>query len=359
MHMARSLLAPDSLNEMTKARSAFLTDPNLFTPRAYKHGDLILDSSAVARSFPDFEMDPSNERESQQSDEFSGSIATEDDISTQGTVEARRDVPAQEGFSIADQAQKVVQLLREYDIPCCLVGTKALCYYGSHRLCTVLEFCVPTEKLSAVDEIFSSGAAGHSYKPWRGRHPKQEPRQRRSIYHTFPRYRPEHDGPLFDFYLVPSDDWRFDCIPEIFEYSAQKHLPYPRLHLFAQSLMKRQSFNDLQDLVDGMDLTEEWGNENLKFEDLGEKYWQWVKAKDEKIRAALPAEVHTDPMIEILDPEIYELDEEPDGLRKMFNHLVRTKEGRVGPELGPPGSYVTKYRAKGSPDPRSRVRFNV
>lgn len=194
--------------------------------------------------------------------------------------------------------------------------------------------------------------AKESYVPWRGRYPES---LRQSLYHTFPRYRLNRDGPLFDFYLVPSEDWRFECVPDNFEYSAQKRIPYPKLHLFAQALLERQNVNDLQDLVDGMDLTEEWGEENLRLDDLGEDYTQWVAEKNEKIREALPPDVKAEALE--LGTEVYELDEEPD-LRDTFLHLVRTKEGRIGLEISRE-LYATKYRAKGSADPRTQIRFTV
>ena len=179
-----------------------------------------------------------------------------------------------------------------------------------------------------------------------------------SLYHTFPRYRLNHDGPLFNFYLVPSIDWRFNCIPENFEYSAQQHLPYPKLRLFAQSLSERQSVGDLADLVDGIDLIEEWGEENLKLEDPGEEYAQWVAKRNERIRAAMPQEVKDDPIIVMFGTDVYELREGPQEFRDVFTNLVRAKPRRIGLEA-PPGLYVTRYRAKDSLDPRTRIRFHV
>jgi hypothetical protein len=158
--------------------------------------------------------------------------------------------------------------------------------------------------------------------------------------------------------LIPSIDWRFDCVPENFEYSAQRGIPYPKLHLFAQSLLERQNRSDLQDLVDGMDLTEEWGEENLNF-DGRDGYVQWVADKNEKIRAALPQRVKDEPFNAAMGTVLYELRTGlPTDFGQVFTHLVRTKEGRIGPEH-PPGYFVTKYRAVGSPDPRSEIRFNV
>ena len=228
------------------------------------------------------------------------------------------------------------------------------CSWLIHRgRAQALEFCVPTENLAVANQIFATGAAKDSYVAWRGHYPESIPQ---SPYHTFPRYRLKHDGPLFDFYLVPSDDWRFECVPDNFEYSAQKHLPYPKLHVFAQSLLERQDFHSLEELVDGMDLTEEWGESNLKFEDLGEEYRRWVAGKNEKIRAALPQELKEEALE--LGTEIYEIDEAPPAFKDIFVRLVKTKEGRIGLEA-PLGLNATKYRTKKSADPRTRIRFNV
>ena len=40
-------------------------------------------------------------------------------------------------------------------------------------------------------------------------------------------------------------------------------LPYPQLEVFAPSLLDTLDSVDLEDLVDGMNLTEQWGIENL------------------------------------------------------------------------------------------------
>ncbi|KAH6634806.1 hypothetical protein B0J18DRAFT_406410 [Chaetomium sp. MPI-SDFR-AT-0129] len=267
-------------------------------------------------------------------------------------------------FKTATHMRNIIELLEQHDIACCIVGIKALCYYGAGRLCETIEFCVPTQQLEAANSIFSNGPASQNYTPWRGFNPVAEARLRCSLYHTFPRYRlnSADDGPLFDFYLVPSNDWRFECVPENFEYSAQCRLPYPKLHLFAQSLLERQNMSDIQDLVDGMDLTEEWGDDHLFSNKTSsaskEGYARWVSNKNAQIRAALPDEVKNDPLTAILGTSLYELGDGPINFRENFNHLARTRQERIGPEY-PPGTFVTKFRAKGSPDPRTEIRFEV
>ncbi len=107
-----------------------------------------------------------------------------------------------------------------------------------------------------------------------------------------------------------------------------------------------------------MDLTEEWGEENLRFGDHDEDYIRWLVEKNAKIREALPQDIKDEVLEEDLGFEFYELDEEPPDFRETFTALVRTKEGRIGLET-PAELYATKYRAKGSPDPRALIRFSV
>lgn len=52
-----------------------------------------------------------------------------------------------------------------------------------------------------------------------------------------------------------------------------KGLPFPRLDLLAQSLIEIMEYVDLADLVDGMNLTEEWGLDNLDLEGLTDTEW--------------------------------------------------------------------------------------
>lgn len=120
--------------------------------------------------------------------------------------------------------------------------------------------------------------------------------------------------------------------------------------------------SDIQDLVDGMDLTEEWGAEHLFSNETSsaakEDYARWVSNKNAQIRAGLPDEVKNDPLTAILGTALYELGDDPIDFRENFNHLTRTRQERIGPEY-PPGTFVTKFRAKCSPDPRTEIRFDV
>lgn len=100
------------------------------------------------------------------------------------------------------------------------------------------------------------------------------------------------------------------------------------------------------------------GRENLKLEDPGEEYTQWVAKKNQGIRAAMPQEVKDDPINLMFGTDDYELREGLPEIRDVFTDLVRAKPRWIGLEA-PPGLYVTRYLAKDSPDPRTRIRFHV
>ncbi len=45
--------------------------------------------------------------------------------------------PDPRNFNVATQARKIIDLLEAHGIPCCVIGVKALCYYGAPRICSV------------------------------------------------------------------------------------------------------------------------------------------------------------------------------------------------------------------------------
>lgn len=79
------------------------------------------------------------------------------------------------------------------------------------------------------------------------------------------------------FILMPSQAHNIFCKAENIEYS-QMGLPYPKLHIHAQSLLDTRSFVDLDDLIDGMNLTPEWGEKNLNLEGTINADWGRCKA---------------------------------------------------------------------------------
>lgn len=161
------------------------------------------------------------------------------------------------------------------------------------------------------------------------------------MHHTFPRFKLK--GIDLSFVVIPSEDCHLDCEPSKFEWS-ENGIPYPKLEVFAQSLLDTYSLVDLTDLVDGMDLTEEWGSAHLDLS--GTNDIAWATQKNERIRASVPL---TDYSF-LLEPS-----EASWNSRDTWEDIVRTKRRRIGLEL-PAERYVTRFRHRGGEDPRMRQR---
>jgi len=63
------------------------------------------------------------------------------------------------------------------------------------------------------------------------------------------------------------------CEKQNFEYS-DNGIPYPKLDVFAQSLLDAHNFVDLEDLIDGMNLTAQWGEDYLDLEGCIDQKWR-------------------------------------------------------------------------------------
>ncbi|ERF72001.1 hypothetical protein EPUS_09367 [Endocarpon pusillum Z07020] len=90
--------------------------------------------------------------------------------------------------------------------------------------------------------------------------------------HQYPRFK--FVGLALFFILMTSQAWRhLPCTPENIEYS-HTGLPYPKLDIFAQSLLDTWTLVDLDHLVDGMNLTLEWGEANLNLDGTIDAEWR-------------------------------------------------------------------------------------
>ncbi|KAJ8111896.1 hypothetical protein OPT61_g5608 [Boeremia exigua] len=215
---------------------------------------------------------------------------------------------------------EVTQLLDGASICCCLDW----------------EVCVPTEKLREASALMESIGTYEVYP--------SRPPDLWSLFHTFPRFKLV--GKALAFTLIPSEDAHIDCVPSNIERS-RMGLPYPTLEIFAQSLLDTNNMVALTDLIDGMNLTEQWGSEHLKLD--GKNDSAWIQQKNERIRASVP-----------LTPDscLYELGISPINLRDTWNTTVQTKERRTGAELGVE-YWATRFRYRGSEDPRTTERHHA
>ncbi|KAK8004100.1 hypothetical protein PG989_003819 [Apiospora arundinis] len=231
---------------------------------------------------------------------------------------------------------EVVRLLKDAGVPSCIVGTHPLGYYGAGRVPIVWELCVPEDQLDQAADLFKSEPLSKSYEPW----PVNSPIPM-DLLHIFPRFHLK--GVHFLFFIVPTSDWLLGCDEAKCEMSFMG-LPYPKLEYFAQSLLDTQRLGDLEDLVDGMNLSEEWGEEHLDLDrtsDVGHARW-----KNEQIRASIPETPYS---------ELMEMDEYPKPLRPIWQDIVRKKKSRIGLELSK-DHYHTRFCAIGRGDPRLRER---
>ena len=163
-----------------------------------------------------------------------------------------------------------------------------------------------------------------------------------SLYQTYPRFK--KIGVDLRFILIPSEDCHLDCLPSKVERS-QMGLPYPKLEIFAQSLLDRMEGVDLEDLVDGMNLSEEWGLENLDLDKTNDI--DWINRMESKIRAALP------------DPSRVSMrTTRPFFLKDMWTSTVASKQRRLGPECSK-DVYLTRFCTRNRGDPRLRARDSV
>ncbi|KAI1925878.1 hypothetical protein LOZ65_002689 [Ophidiomyces ophidiicola] len=107
------------------------------------------------------------------------------------------------------------------------------------------------------------------------------------------------------------------------------------------SLIDTRNLLDLEDLVDGMDLSEDWGRENLNLD--GNKDSDWAQN-----------------YIEVLKDNGVEnmwilIDANPSPRRELWKKCVQSKQRRMGWKYSPE-IYATRFRKFGSKDPRLRNR---
>ena len=119
---------------------------------------------------------------------------------------------------------------------------------------------------------------------------------------------------------------------------SKKGLPYPKLDVYIQSLIDTHDIVALCDIVDGTNVTEDWGDTNLDLS--GTIDADWIKWKNDTIRA------------------------QPEGLwnifclvetkvvsrRQTWEDAIRGKEKRLGFKY-PKDLFATRFRLRGSEDP--------
>ncbi|PYI19446.1 hypothetical protein BO99DRAFT_458922 [Aspergillus violaceofuscus CBS 115571] len=229
-----------------------------------------------------------------------------------------------------DDTLAVTRVLEQHGIPCCLVGVAALVFYGAGRVREDWEICVPTERVAQAAELLQSPPYAAQYRPvtpW----PYYSPC---SLIHTYPRFKSR--GINHYFFLVPAVDVHMVCDPSSFTRSL-RGLPYPRLEVLLQSCLDTWDMLQLCEVVDGTNVSEEWGEKNLNLE--GTNDVAWAQEKNKRGEEFGGKWAHS----------LFAWEGRKDK-REMWRSVVRTKNHRLD-WTKPTDVFVTQYRVIGSQDP--------
>ncbi|KAK3988040.1 hypothetical protein QBC44DRAFT_269911 [Cladorrhinum sp. PSN332] len=235
----------------------------------------------------------------------------------------------------------VIAALQSFGIDCCVVGTKALVYYGAHRVPMNWDICVPTDSFDKAITLLTSAPLNEKYEVWHRIMP--EPK---TLVHTYPRFTLK--GVNFFFLIVPSFECLLSPSPDQCERSPSG-IPYPKLELFAQSLLDLQQYADLTDLVDGMDLDQAWGETHLQLDK--PPPIEHIRKKNTMIARSLPEDMGEFAELSLMSERV-----RPS--RDIWQRIVSTKHRRINDEL-PRHRYITRFRKVGSKDPRENKEREV
>ncbi|KAF1961479.1 hypothetical protein CC80DRAFT_437292 [Byssothecium circinans] len=251
------------------------------------------------------------------------------DESVQGYPNDR--IPQHNG---ASEIRDVVRIPEGAGVPCCMVAEPALIYYGTGRVMVEWIMCVPTDQLEAAAQIFRANPI--DFEPFR---PSALSRPQ-GIEHLFPRFKSK--GLQLFFILMSAQACHIPCRPENIEYSLMG-LPYPKLSIYAQSLLDTRNFVDLEDLIDGMNLTLDWGVENLDLEGTIDADWGRWRAN---LLIGGQATEDQDPGWCAIPPKRLDA-----WMERVSNEAKKIRQGH---KYLP--NYETRFWKRGQKDPRLRKR---
>ncbi|KAJ5635118.1 uncharacterized protein N7484_008431 [Penicillium longicatenatum] len=227
---------------------------------------------------------------------------------------------------------EVTRYLEKHGIECCIVGVSALIFYGAGRVRDEWELCVPDDKVGEAVALLSADSMAHKIHAV----PPIPIPQPSSLSHTYHRFKGR--GIHFYFLLVPAYHAHIPCGPFRIRRSLNG-VPYPTLPVLMQSFLDTNDDVSLCDCIDGSNVSEEWGVQNLNLD--GSNDLEWTRRMN--IGAAEAARgkgwmfVHYFPTSTISRREQWEL-------------RVRNKKGRLG-WTTPETIFETRFRLRGSPDP--------
>ncbi|KAF1813840.1 hypothetical protein P152DRAFT_433382 [Eremomyces bilateralis CBS 781.70] len=223
-----------------------------------------------------------------------------------------------------DEVLEVTQLLENHRITCCIGGASALIFYGAERVRHTWEIIVDSGQLGDAIELLKSPKYASDYLTL----PAPPFQQRFSLPHTYQRFRGSSSN--YDFTLVPSDHSHFSCHKSTICRSVHG-LPYPKLPVLIQSFLDTNNRVALCDVVDGTNVSEDWGLQHLDLSGTNDVEWALRLNK-----------MSTHPVPPFPTAAIKKLE--------LWKSVVQTKIDRLG-WTRPSELFTTQYRLKGSEDP--------
>ena len=156
------------------------------------------------------------------------------------------------------------------------------------------------------------------------------------INRLFPRFK--LNGMVCFLTILSSQNCHLPCTPETIEHG-QTGLPFPKLDAYAQSLLDTNRCAALEDLIDGMNLSEEWGQRHLDLSGYTDTAWaKWMNGKLAQIRGS------------------YRItwSEKPKNVRDMWAKHVSADRKKRGQGWKYNEKYETRFWRRGQIDPRRR-----
>ncbi|PYH92005.1 hypothetical protein BO71DRAFT_330956 [Aspergillus ellipticus CBS 707.79] len=229
-----------------------------------------------------------------------------------------------------EEVAAVMSIFFDNNIQCCFVQEYALIYCGTTRAQRDRVICIRDEQFDHAVDLFSTRS--DILAPC-GLNPLRFPDLPN---HKYPRFKAI--GWATFWLLVPGNYCHITVEPENIEWSG---LPYPKLPIYVQSAIDSDNQLDLAELIDGMDLSEEWGYENLDLE--GDIDTEWLKERVKALKDDEPK------------PMFIFVTTTPVPRSDIWIDAVRNKQKRMGWKY-PVERYASKYRKHGSKDPRLAYR---
>ncbi|KZM19283.1 hypothetical protein ST47_g9573 [Ascochyta rabiei] len=158
------------------------------------------------------------------------------------------------------EIRDVTKVLEQNQIPCCVVGVSALMFYGVPRK---WEICIPTEKVKEAVDIL------RKRNEYIQTNEKRIP-QPMSLAHTYTWFRGNMLN--FEFCLVPSTHARIPVYRSVVCRSPNG-VPYAPLEELVQSYLDTHDLVSLCDIVDGANLSYEWGQIHLNLNGTTDVEW--------------------------------------------------------------------------------------